>query len=1471
MAILLLFTATAFSQVNVTGGSSATYSTVNAAFAAINAGTHFGAITIDLTANTTEPSTPTPLMASGQGSANYTSIILRPTITATISGVMVTGRGVLEFDGADNVTIDGDIIGGPVGRDLTISNDAANTIAATAALRFIGRATLGLGATNNTVTNCVILGNTPGNDGYSGSTVSNSYGIYAGSNAANLVTGGTGDNYDNIVIRNNEIKRAFFGIYIGGTTTGLSDNLNISSNLLGSNNAGENLSFKGILLNNVITSTVTTNSIFNMNVNTANNIAGIEISGTPSGTITVSRNKINSLASTNNVGYGAYGINIISGNNLLCVNNVIYDIKSTNYSAVSTIYNAFGIRIALGTGHKLYYNSINMFGNYSSAATSCASAALLITSTSVTGLDIRNNIFANKMTSTATTKKFMAVWFPTSYNFINATLNNNAYMVTNDGDHFIGKIGVTTGSGEYASLSAWQAISQVNNITNDVNSVPPANSPAPFVADNNLTIPANAITPIESGAVLIPSLGTNIDFNSAVRPLGGVNLNTNPDMGAYEFDGIPGVATDAGVQSLISPLSTGCYGAAENIVISIKNYGTAPISNIPVTVTVSGAASQTTNATYTGTITPGASVNFTVGTVNMTTAGVYSFDAITSLTGDTNTPNDALATVSRTVVAPVSIPQSVSFTGFTGSNLASVFPFWREGNTATVPTGSTSLWTSQTGLNGVGNITARLNMYTTTRNEWIVGPKISATSATQLSFDAAVTNLSSITIPDVMGSDDMVRVMVSTDCGVSYSPIYTVSATNSLTTSFTNFNVSLSAYAGQDIIIAFLAQDGPVDDLEDYDFHLDNINLFNASATDAGVSSLAAPTATACFTSAEDVVVDIKNYGIGIISNIPVSVMITGPVTQTVNGTYTGTISVGSTVTFTVGTANLSAAGIYTFSSSTGLAGDSNTFNDLNNSTRTVTPMFTAALTQTICNGNSATITAVGSATSYSWSTGATSNSIVISPTATTIYTVTGNKAACSLVLTSTVAVNNPTITGTGDLYCGASGTGTLSASAFSTVNWYSSLTSTVPLATGNTFVPPASTASATYYAEAQSSASGSLQTLFSGGNGCGGGNMFDITATSSSIQLDSLDVNTSIALTTPFNVMIYYKAGSYVGNETTSSAWIAWDTIAAISAGSGNATRVVLKNPLVIPSSMLHALYISYSANYTNGTNAYTNPDLTIQTGAGLCSNFGGVNAGRMFNGNLYYTKMGCTSPRIPVTLTVSPNPTISAVSNPTIICAGRTATLTASGASTYSWTSIGAGPSVTVSPTSATVYTVMGTNAAGCKDSTTLNLNVNPSPTVNAVSSVSVLCTGQTASLTASGANTYTWSTTGTGSVIAVSPTVTTNYTVVGTNAFGCRDNAIITQSVSACTGILLNSGISDQINVYPNPVTHTVEVNIPTLSEKTTFELFDMTGKKVFEKEISQNTSVVDLSELAKGMYICKINDKTGILKQSKLIKQ
>jgi hypothetical protein len=530
-------------QVSLTataGTATGNYTTVSDAFTAINLGTHQGNVVISINGNTAEPNAPVYLGASGVSTALFTSVVIKPTVTATISGTPNAGSAVINFNGSDNITIDGSIAVGGTTRDLTIQNNNLGTILNTAALRVIGQtvAGTGLGSSNFTIKNNIIIGSTSGNNGYSGNTNTTSFGIYAGSNVLTTMSAtGTGANYDNMLIQNNEIKRAYIGINVyGGIAPNQNDNLIIRENIIGSLTQSDYIGFKGINAYQNLIGLIESNTIFSIKATTSISIAGIEVGGTASNAVTVSRNRLESLYSESTGGWGCYGINLVGGTNHIVTNNVVTDIRTNNYSATSTTFNAFGIRMTSGTGHKIYYNSVNIFGNYTSTTwTAAASAALCVTSTLVTGLDIRNNIFNNTMTSTAATKEFHAVWFPTSYNFVNAQLNNNYYGIVSDGVHFIGKVGTTAGAGNYIDLTSWQAISQVNNTTNDNESEPVANNPAPFTSNTILTIPAGTVTSIESAGISIPSLGLpNIDFNGVNRPNPPGFL---PDMGAFEFAG----------------------------------------------------------------------------------------------------------------------------------------------------------------------------------------------------------------------------------------------------------------------------------------------------------------------------------------------------------------------------------------------------------------------------------------------------------------------------------------------------------------------------------------------------------------------------------------------------------------------------------------------------------------------------------------------------------------------------------------------------------------------------------------------------------------------------------------------------------------------------------------------------------------------------------------------------------------------
>jgi hypothetical protein len=142
------------------------------------------------------------------------------------------------------------------------------------------------------------------------------------------------------------------------------------------------------------------------------------------------------------------------------------------------------------------------------------------------------------------------------------------------------------------------------------------------------------------------------------------------------------------------------------------------------------------------------------------------------------------------------------------------------------------------------------------------------------------------------------------------------------------------------------------------------------------------------------------------------------------------------------------------------------------------------------------------------------------------------------------------------------------------------------------------------------------------------------------------------------------------------------------------------------------------------------------------------------------------------------------------TTICSNRSLIFTASGADTYEWTSnltgttvISTNPVTSVSPTNNTTYFVAGTNTlSGCTSSLTQVVTVLPAPSV-AVSAASLsVCEGQSASLSAFGADSYNWSNGAVGTPVTITPGTTTTYTVIGIATNGCSDMRTIFINVNA-----------------------------------------------------------------------------------------
>lgn len=233
--------------------------------------------------------------------------------------------------------------------------------------------------------------------------------------------------------------------------------------------------------------------------------------------------------------------------------------------------------------------------------------------------------------------------------------------------------------------------------------------------------------------------------------------------------------------------------------------------------------------------------------------------------------------------------------------------------------------------------------------------------------------------------------------------------------------------------------------------------------------------------------------------------------------------------------------------------------------------------------------------------------------------------------------------------------------------------------------------------------------------------------------------------------------------------------------------TAIVRINPLPLVTTTSNTLCIGLSDNISaSGALTYTwVPALTLSAATGAT-----VAASPTITTNYSVTATdgnGCVNSSTTSVL-VHPLPIMAAISNS--LCVGLSASLTASGANTYTWSpsltlSSPIGASVTASPTITTIYTVTGTDINNCVDSTTASITVNTLPSI--IVNTSTICIGDTTLLTATGADTYTWNPSSTlggtnGSTVTAFPISSSNYTIIATDIIGCTNTTTTSVLVNA-----------------------------------------------------------------------------------------
>jgi hypothetical protein len=596
-------------------GVGQTYATLTAALTALSQSSIACPVVFQLT-DPTYPSETFPINVmnyESQGASAAKTITIRPapgvntTISSNVTGAIfkLTRSGYFIIDGSNN---------GSSSRNLTIMNTATT---GTTAVIWVASNGYGQGTNGIVIKNCNIQ------NGYK---TAGSLGIFVGSATA---LGASGYDNDNLTIENNALSFANIAINAScGDAVGLNDNLVIKNNTIGSVDPASCIASKGIVIEGASGAQLVGNEIYNFVSPTNGDVKmGIELKNNLTNPL-IKENKIHDFTVTAGLAGASIGINVTSSGvaNATIVNNLIYNLTTSNFNATNLTYNPFGIRLAGGTGLKLYHNTVRMTGTQASYGANTAgtlSSALLIMAASIA--DMKDNILTNDIVGLAGSRSYCIYMDENSSTPVITASDYNDFWPSG----LYGKLGWYSPSFwtgiDCPTLAAWQAASGKDLNSKNVDPV--------FTSTTNL-VPTTTLMP--HAGIYFPAYPT--DYANVIR--------TNPpDIGAYEFSLSPLVVTTAA--SGINPTTAVLNGTINPQGMTVQSYfdyglTTAygnSVAALPATVTGStavpvslGITGLTPNTTYhyraRGVVNPGGLIVFGADQT-FTTACIYPVITIT--------------------------------------------------------------------------------------------------------------------------------------------------------------------------------------------------------------------------------------------------------------------------------------------------------------------------------------------------------------------------------------------------------------------------------------------------------------------------------------------------------------------------------------------------------------------------------------------------------------------------------------------------------------------------------------------------------------------------------------------------------------------------------------------------------------------------------------------------------------------------
>ncbi|RCW90763.1 Ig-like domain-containing protein [Winogradskyella arenosi] len=422
-------------------------------------------------------------------------------------------------------------------------------------------------------------------------------------------------------------------------------------------------------------------------------------------------------------------------------------------------------------------------------------------------------------------------------------------------------------------------------------------------------------------------------------------------------------------------------------------------------------------------------------------------------------------------------------------------------------------------------------------------------------------------------------------------------------------------------------------------------------------------------------------------------------------------------------------------------------------------PNITVSENTTIMQGDSVTLSANG-ALSYVWSTGDNTAEINVTPEDTTTYTVTGqSEEGCSTTAEVTVTVVAELSANAGDdetICLGESVT--LNASGGIDYLW----------STGNTgptlTVTPSETTTYTVTVMDEFGNSDSDSVIVT---------VNEVPNANAGAD-QTICMNSETVLTAEGGESYLWSTGETTASITVSPIENTTYTVEVFEGFCSSNDQVtvwvdalpelVLSNDVTIIDGSSTVLEVSGAESYTWSTGA-TTATISVSPTETTTYSVTGI------------SEAGCEA-IAEVTVTVIPELNANA-GNDVSMCSGESVTLTATGGETYAWDNGETTASITVSPLDTTTYAVTVFDAYGNSDSDTVTVTVGPLPSLSLSEDLMIMA-GETAELTVSGTDSYTWSTGATTATISVSPTETTTYSVIGTSEAGCEATAEVTVTV-------------------------------------------------------------------------------------------